>query len=102
MTERFLKLKREITEAIKDMSRKTFHDTTGAIQHSIAAFDCVCRKISGDEKDTHGYITIKHPELVSPPFNESISKIWSCSSEQGRHIREGRSPKIDEVELLVH
>ena len=41
--------KREIVEAIKDMSRKPDPDTTGAIQHSIAALECVCRKISGDE-----------------------------------------------------
>ena len=27
---------------------------------------------------------------------------WGFSSEQGRHLREGRPPKIDEAELLVH
>ncbi len=94
--------KREIVEAIKDMSRKPDPDTTGAIQHSIAALECVCRKISGDEKDTLGDVIKKHPDLVPSPLNEAISKIWGFSSEQGRHLREGRTPKIDEAELLVH
>ena len=94
--------KREIVEAIKDMSRKPDPDTTGAIQHSIAALECVCRKISGDEKDTLGDVIKKHPDLVPSPLNEAISKIWGFSSEQGRHLREGRTPKIDESELLVH
>lgn len=93
---------REIEEAIKDMSRKPDPDTTGAIQHSIAALECVCRKISGDEKDTLGDVIKKHPELVPRPLNEAISKIWGFSSEQGRHLREGHHPKIDEAELLVH
>ncbi len=94
--------KREIVEAIKDMSRKPDPDTTGAIQHSIAALECVCRKISGDEKDTLGDVIKKHPDLVPTPLNEAISKIWGFSSEQGRHLREGRSPQIEEAELLVH
>lgn len=94
--------KREIAEAVKDMSRKPDPDTTGAIQHSIAALECVCRKICGDEKNTLGDVIKKHPELVPPPLNEAISKIWGFSSEQGRHLREGRSPQIEEAELLVH
>ena len=94
--------KREIVEAIKDMSRKPDPDTTGAIQHSIAALECVCRKISGDEKDTLGDVIKKHPDLVPSPLNEAISKMWGFSSEQGRHLREGRSPQIEEAELLVH
>lgn len=94
--------KREIVEAVKDMSRKPDPDITGAVQHSIAALECVCRKISGDEKDTLGDVIKKHPNLVPPPLNEAISKIWGFSSEQGRHLREGRPPKIDEAELLVH
>ena len=94
--------KREIVEAVQDMSRKPDPDITGAVQHSIAALECVCRKISGDEKDTLGDVIKKHPNLVPPPLNEAISKIWGFSSEQGRHLREGRAPKIDEAELLVH
>lgn len=94
--------KREIVEAIKDMSRMPDPDITGAIQHSIAALECVCRKISGDEKDTLGDVIKKHPELVPSPLNEAISKIWGFSSEQGRHLKEGRYPQIEEAELLVH
>ena len=94
--------KREIAEAVRDMSRKPNPDVTGAIQHSIAALECVSRKISGDEKDTLGDVIKKHPELVPQPLNEAISKIWGFSSEQGRHLREGRAPQIEEAELLVH
>lgn len=94
--------KREIVEAINDMSRKPEPDSTGAIQHSLAALECVCRKISGDEKDTLGEVIKKHKDLVPSPLDGAISKIWGFSSEQGRHLREGRAPKIDEAELLVH
>lgn len=96
--------KREIAEAVRDMSRKPNPDpdVTGSIQHSIAALECVSRKISGDEKDTLGDVIKKHPNLVPPPLNEAISKIWGFSSEQGRHLREGRPQKIEEAELLVH
>lgn len=93
---------REIAEAIKDMSRMPDPDVTGAIQHSIAALECVCRNISGDEKDTLGELIKKHPQIVPAPLNEAISKIWGFSSEQGRHLREGRTPNIEEAELMVH
>ncbi len=49
-----------------------------------------------------GGIIKKHPDLVPPPLHEAISKIWGFSSEQGRHLREGRSLQIDEAELFVH
>lgn len=94
--------KREIVEAIKDMSRKPEPDITGAIQHSMAALECVSWKISGDEKNTLGSLISKHPELVPSPLNEAIKKIWGFSSEQGRLLQEGRVPKIEEAELMMH
>lgn len=92
----------EIKEAIKDLSRRPKAEITGAIQHSIAALECVCRVVSGDKKDTLGTLISKHPNIVPSPLNEAIKKIWGFSSEQGRHLREGCEPSFEEAELMVH
>ena len=35
-------------------------------------------------------------------MNDAAEKLWGFASEQGRHLREGRDPAIEEVELAVH
>ena len=92
----------EIKEAVKDLSRRPKAEITGAIQHSIAALECVCREVSGDKKDTLGTLISKYPDIVPSPLNDAIKKIWGFSSEQGRHLREGREPSFEEAELMVY
>ena len=58
--------------------------------------------MTGDKKDTLGTLMNKHPEIVPPPLNTAISKIFGFASEQGRHLQEGREPAYEEAELLVH
>lgn len=94
--------KREINEAIKCISRRPEPDITGAIQHSLAALECVSREATGDKKMTLGELIKKHPDIVPPPLNNVISMVWGFSSEQGRHLREGRDPQFEEAELMVH
>lgn len=91
----------EMHEAIKDLSRRPQPDITGAIQHSLACLECVCREVSGDKKITLGEIIKKHPTIVPKPLDSAIEKIWGFSSEQGRHLKEGNPPAYIEAELLV-
>lgn len=91
----------EIKEAIYDLSRRPEPDITGAIQHSLACLECVCREATGDKKATLGDLMKKYPDIVPKPLDKSITFIWGFSSEQGRHLREGRAPEYIEAELLV-
>jgi hypothetical protein len=43
---------REIHEALLDLSRRPHSDLTGAIQHAMAALECVARKASGESSLT--------------------------------------------------
>ncbi len=93
--------KNEIKEAIKDISKRPNPDITGAVQHSIACLECVAREITGDKKLTLGELIKKNREIVPAPLDTVIEKMWGFSSEQGRHLQEGKEPAFDEVELLV-
>lgn len=91
----------EIHQAISDLSRRLRPDITGAIQHALAALECVARDVSGDEKATLGAILSRNPGLVPPPLDSALEKLWGFASEQGRHLREGREPSHEEAELAV-
>jgi len=92
----------EIKEAITDLSRRPIPEITGSIQHSLAALECVCREVAKDKKATLGTLINDHPNIVPKPLDDAIKKIWGFSSEQGRHLQEGRNPSYEEAELLVH
>ena len=92
---------RELHYAIQDISRRPSPDITGAIQHSMAAAECVARKISGDEKATLGQIIKKHEDLFPKPLNKAISEVWGYASDNARHIKEGSKPTLEEAELVV-
>lgn len=88
----------EIHEALTDISRRPKADVTGAIQHAMAALECVAREIDGS-KDTLGKII---PRLTLPaPLDGALHRLWGFASEQGRHIQEGREPRFEEAELVV-
>lgn len=93
--------KTEIREAINDLSRRPEADITGSIQHSVASLECVAREVTGDLSLTLGNLIKKHPDIVPKPVDDIIAKIWGFSSEQGRHLREGREPNFEEAELIV-
>lgn len=89
----------EIREAIRDISRRPKPDTTGAIQHSVAAMECVARDVLGERRDTLGDLL---PRLALPrPLDQAIEKLWGFSSERARHIREGETVDDDQAELVV-
>jgi hypothetical protein len=92
---------REIHEALVDLSRRPHADLTGAIQHAMAALECVARTACGDANPTLGALLAKHPGLLPKPLDAAVEKAWGYASEKGRHIREGKEPTRDEAELIV-
>lgn len=88
----------ELHEALRDISRRPSADVTGAIQHAMAALECVAREVDGTT-DTLGKIIgrLSFP----PPLDTALHKLWGFASEQGRHIKEGREPRFEEAELVV-
>lgn len=92
----------EIDEAIKAISRRPKPDLTGAIQHSMAALECVARKTSGKPDKTLGAISKHMDEKILPKtLSCAVTQLWGYSSECGRHLREGEEPTQAEAELVV-
>ncbi len=91
----------ELHEALADLSKRPNPDITGAIQHAMAALECVARTVSGDEKATLGELLKKNPDLFPKPLNTALLQIWGFSSEHGRHLRENGAPAYEEAELVV-
>jgi hypothetical protein len=90
----------ELREAMSDLARTPEPDLTGAVQHALAALECIAREHCGDTA-TMGKLIERYPGLFPKPLDASVEKVWGFASEMGRHIREGRLPKREEVELLV-
>ena len=91
----------ELTEALRGLSRRPEPDVTGAIQHAMASLECLSRQLTGDSKGTLGEILKRYPDIVPPPLDQAIGKLWGFASEYARHMREGREPKFEEAQLLV-
>lgn len=91
----------EISEALKDLSRRPDPDLTGAVQHAMAALECTAREVTRDPRPTLGDIVKRHERLFPCPLDEVVTKLWGYTSEFGRHLREGRTAERPEVELVV-
>jgi hypothetical protein len=68
----------ELREAIADLSRRPEPDLTGAIQHSIAALECVARDICKQPSRTLGDLLQKEAQKLNipKPLNEAVEKAW--------------------------
>jgi hypothetical protein len=93
---------RELREALHDLSRRPEPDVTGALQHSLAALECVMRDVCADQKATLGALLSRYKGTIPAPLDQAVEKIWGFASEQGRHVREGAEPSAEEAELAVH
>lgn len=91
----------ELHQAISDLSRRPEPDLTGAIQHAMAAMECVAREFCDEPQPTFGKLIERHPNMLPRPLNQGVEKAWGYASEMGRHIREGRIPEREEAELIV-
>jgi len=93
--------KTELHEALQDMSRRPTPDLTGALQHAIAALECVAREVCGDPKPTLGQLLSRHRGVIPAPLDQAVEKAWGFASEQARHLREGQQLDYAEVEFVV-
>jgi len=91
----------ELHEAILDLSRRPESDVTGAIQHAMAALECLARDVAEDPKLTLGELIKRHPGLIPKPLDQALEKAWGYASETGRHLKEGKAPDFEEAELVV-
>ena len=91
----------ELNEALDDLSRRPRADITGAVQHAVAAMECVARDISGESNATLGKIIKDNPDLLPNPLNQAVEKIWGYASNKGRHLKEGATPSYEDAELIV-
>lgn len=92
---------REFHEALHDLSKRPTPDITGAIQHGMAALECVARDVTGETNATLGAIIKMHPGFLPKPLDQGVDKIWGYASDQARHVREGKTPDLREAELVV-
>ena len=93
---------KEIRQALHALSRRPEADLTGALQHALAAVECVMRDVTGDQKATLGDLLSRYKGAIPPPLDQAVEKIWGFASEQGRHLKEGKDPNQEEAELAVH
>lgn len=91
----------ELKEAIRDISRRPTPDTSGAIQHAMAALECVARDATNDPKPTLGKLMQMHPGLFPKAVDSAVEKLWGYASENARHGREGNDPTREEAMLVV-
>lgn len=90
----------ELHEALNDLSRRPVPETTGAIQHAMAALECVARDVTGS-KDTLGQLIQRNAGVFPPPIDQIVEKAWGYTSNYGRHLTEGQQPQFEEAELMV-
>lgn len=90
----------ELHEALQDLSRRPQPEISGAIQHAMAALECVARDVVGS-KDTLGQLIQRNPGLFPKPVDQIVEKAWAYSSNFGRHLMERMPPEFEEAELMV-
>lgn len=91
---------RELHEAIKDLSRRPNPEITGAIQHSMAALECVARDACASN-ETLGDLIGRNRDMFPKPVDQIVEKAWGYTSNFGRHLQEGKEPEFEEAELML-
>lgn len=91
----------ELQEALKDISRRPEPDATGAVQHSMAALECVAKDVTGLPNATLGQILGRHSTIVPKPLDQAVDKVWGFASDKARHVREGQALDRHEAHLVV-
>lgn len=91
----------ELSEALKDLSRRPEPEVTGAIQHSMAALECIAKDVTNDQKLTLGAWIKNNPDKFPTPLDTVVDKLWGYASQYGRHVKEGHPANFDEAEMTV-
>jgi hypothetical protein len=90
----------ELQEALNDLSRRPQPETTGAIQHAMAALECVARDVAGS-KNMLGQLVPRNADIFPSPIDQIVEKAWGYTSNYGRQLTEGQPPQFEEAELMV-
>ena len=78
----------EIHEALTDISRRPTADVTGAIEHAMAALECVAREIDGSS-DTLGRIIGRL--ALPPPLDGALHKLYEGVRVGARPTHQGKA-----------
>lgn len=92
----------EIRKALVDISKRPESDVTGAVQHSMAALECLCRDYFDDSKRNLGDLIKIYRDRIPKPLDDAMAKFFGFASQHGRHIEEGNMPSFEDAELTVH
>jgi hypothetical protein len=93
--------RQEFKESLRDLSRRPEPEITGAIQHAMAALECVAKDVTGDPKRTLGEWIKQNPAAFPQPLGTAVEKLWGYASQYGRHVQEGKPADFDEAEMVV-
>lgn len=93
--------KNELKEALHDLSRRPEPEVTGAIQHSMAALECVARDVTGQPSLTLGDWVRKNSTAFPQPIGAAVEKLWGYASQYGRHVQEGKPADFHEAQMVV-
>lgn len=91
----------QLREATKDLSRVPEAEITGAVQHAIAALECVARDLVGDTQITLGKLVKRYPDLMPATLAAVVDKAYGFSCNEARHLVEGSKIDFCEAELVV-
>ena len=84
------------------LSRRPKPDLTGRYSACRPHLNVLHVIFCGNPKAHTGVSFMKrYPGMLPKPLDDVISKAWGYASEKGRHLREGRLPDREEVELVV-
>lgn len=92
----------EIKKALVDISKRPEPDITGAVQHSMAALECLFREICNDSKRNMGDLIKIYRDRIPKPLDEVMERLFGFASNHGRHLNEGGVPTFKDAELTVH
>ena len=90
----------ELAEAVSDISsHRSKPDTTGAVQHAMAALEATARDVTGQEKPTFGKLV--DSLRLKAPLDTALKKLWGYASTEARHGSEDSVLSAVEAELIV-
>lgn len=92
----------ELKLALDDLSKRPIADTTGTVQHAMAAMECFCRQKFGGTTSTLGDIIQNNRSSFTPPLDKALEKLWGFASNHGRHVQNGGAATEEEAEFVLN
>ena len=92
----------ELKLALDDLSKRPIADTTGTVQHAMAAMEWFCRQKFGGTTSTLGDIIQNNRSSFTPPLDKALEKLWGFASNHGRHVQNGGAATEEEAEFVLN